>query len=70
MSRHDPYRDRDLAATVGLSLYSLAVAIGFARVFSGWDFLTDLIVLIVVGHGSSFALRKGPSVRLARRSRS
>ena len=50
--------ERDLAATVGLSLYSLAVAVGFARVFSGWEFLTDLIVLIIVGHGASFALRR------------
>ena len=33
-------------------------AIGFARVFSGWDFLPDLALLVIVGHGVSFALRR------------
>ena len=41
-----------------MALYSLAVAIGFGRVFSGWDFLTDLGLLIIVGHGGSFVLRR------------
>lgn len=50
--------ERDLAATVALAAYSLAVAVGFARVFSGWEFLTDLAVLVIVGHGASFVLRR------------
>ena len=50
--------DRDLTATVALALYSLSVAIGFARVFSGWDFLPDFVLLVIVGHGGSFALRR------------
>jgi transglutaminase-like putative cysteine protease len=49
---------RDLTATVALALYSMAVGIGFARVFSGWDFVFDFAVLVVVGHGTSFLLRR------------
>jgi transglutaminase-like putative cysteine protease len=49
---------RDLTATLALTLYSIAVAVGFARVFSGWDFLRDLTVIAVVGHGTSFLLRR------------
>jgi len=49
---------RDLLATVALAAYSAAVAGGFARVFSGWDFLGDLLLLVVVGHATSFALRR------------
>ena len=50
--------DRDLVATLALGAYSLAVAAGFARVFRGWDFLPDLVVLLVVGHTISFVLRR------------
>ncbi len=53
-----PQLERELGATAAMAIYSLAVAIGFARVFSGWAFLADLVVLIVVGHGLSFALRR------------
>ena len=49
---------RDIAATVTLTGYSIAVAAGFARVFSGWNFLSDLLVLAVVPHVVSFALRR------------
>lgn len=49
---------RDVVATVALAAYSAAVAVGFARVFSGWEFLPDMLVLVVVGHGTSFALRR------------
>jgi transglutaminase-like putative cysteine protease len=49
---------RDLAATLALTSYSIAVAVGFARVFSGWGFLTELLVLAVVPHVLSFALRR------------
>jgi transglutaminase-like putative cysteine protease len=65
MSGRPPLRDlrqtsfeRDAVATMALALYSFVVAIGFARVFSGWDFLGDLAVLILVGHGVSFLLRR------------
>ncbi len=50
--------ERDLAATAALTAYSLVVAIGFARVFSGWEFFADLALLTIVGHGASFALRR------------
>lgn len=50
--------ERDLAATAALTLYSLVVAVGFARVFSGWDFLADLALLSIAGHGCSFLLRR------------
>ena len=50
--------ERDLAATAALAGYSLVVAMGFARVFSGWGFMTDLAAVVIVGHGSSFALRR------------
>lgn len=50
--------ERDLAATAALTAYSLVVAAGFARVFSGWSFLWELGVLVVLGHGTSFALRR------------
>lgn len=48
----------DAVATVALAAYSGVVATGFARVFSGWSFLRDLLLLVVVGHGGSFVLRR------------
>lgn len=56
--RRETSIDRDVAATAALALYSFVVALGFARVFSGWSFLTDLAILVVVGHGVSFGLRR------------
>ncbi|MEO6570818.1 MAG: DUF3488 and transglutaminase-like domain-containing protein [Ilumatobacteraceae bacterium] len=53
-----PLLERDLGATAALALYGLAVAVGFARVFGGWAFLTDLGVLVVLGHGLSLVLRR------------
>jgi transglutaminase-like putative cysteine protease len=53
-----PQLERDLTATVAVTMYSLVVAAGFARVFSGWEFMADLAVLVVLGHGASFALRR------------
>ena len=50
--------DRDLVATLALTAYSVAVAAGFARVFRGWSFLPDLVVLAVAGHAISFVLRR------------
>jgi hypothetical protein len=53
-----PPLGRDLAATIALPSYSLVVAAGFARVFSGWGFMSDLAALVLLGHGVSFALRR------------
>ncbi len=50
--------ERDLAATGALAAYTFVIAVGFARVFSGWDFLIDLAILTIVGHGVSFLLRR------------
>jgi transglutaminase-like putative cysteine protease len=55
-------RDRrlelDLAATMGLALYSLFAALGFARVFGDWAFVADVATVVIVGHGLSFMLRR------------
>jgi transglutaminase-like putative cysteine protease len=50
----------DIGATLAVAAFSLAVAAGFARVFSGWDFLTDLALLVAVGHGTGLVLRRLP----------
>jgi transglutaminase-like putative cysteine protease len=50
--------DRDILATLALTSYSLAVAAGFARVFSGWQFMSDLALVAIVGHGVSFLMRR------------
>jgi transglutaminase-like putative cysteine protease len=50
--------DRDVVATIALTAYSFVVAAGFARVFNDWEFLRDLGVIVVVGHGLSFLLRR------------
>jgi transglutaminase-like putative cysteine protease len=47
----------DLAATAGLVVFGGVVAAGFARVFSGWDFLPDLLLIVVVGHIAGAVLR-------------
>lgn len=48
--------DRAIAGAA-LALYSLAVAVGFCRVFSQWEFLGDLLVVVLVGHVTGFLLR-------------
>ena len=48
----------DVAASGGLALYSFVAALGFARVFGGWEFVPDVLTLVVVGHGLSFLLRR------------
>jgi transglutaminase-like putative cysteine protease len=48
----------DLAATLGMIVYAVTVAIGFSRVFVGWDFLRDLVIIAVVGHGTSYLTRR------------
>lgn len=47
----------DVIATLALCAYSIVVAAGFARVFNGWEFFDNLIVVAVVGHGVAFVLR-------------
>ena len=49
---------RDLGATAAVAAFSLAVAAGFARVFSGWSFMEDLALIVVVGHGLGLVLRR------------
>jgi transglutaminase-like putative cysteine protease len=53
-----PPLERDVLATVAVAGYSLVVAAGFARVFSGWEFMWDFAALVLLGHGVSFALRR------------
>lgn len=48
----------DAVASLALAAFSVAVAVGYARVFSGWDFLDEMIVLVVAAHGSSLVLRR------------
>ena len=48
----------DATATVALAAYSVAVAAGFARVFSGWAFLYDLAIIAIAGHAISFVFRR------------
>lgn len=48
----------DVQATVAVALFSVAVALGFARVFSGWDFMNDFVPIVVVGHGVGLLLRR------------
>lgn len=57
-NEHRPSIGRDLAATFAMTAFSMSVAVGFARVFSGWRFMVDLGFLILLGHGVSFALRR------------
>lgn len=47
----------EVTASAALLLYSVAVVGGFARVFSGWDFFDNLLLIAVVGHGLALALR-------------
>jgi len=48
----------DIVASLALAVFSVAVAVGYARVFSGWDFLDEMIVLVAAGHGASLVLRR------------
>lgn len=48
----------DLVATLALTAYSVAVAVGFSRVFPDWEFLNDLVLVAAVGHGGSLILRR------------
>ena len=48
----------DAAATAALVAYSAIAALGFARVFGDWEFAPDLLAIVIVGHGTSFLLRR------------
>lgn len=48
----------DLVATLGLIAYSITVGVGFSRVFFQWDFLRDLVLIAVAGHGASYVMRR------------
>ena len=54
----DPALSTELIATVALTAFSIAVAAGYARVFSGWQFFDNFVVLAVVGHGFGFLTRR------------
>lgn len=47
-----------LVASAALALYSTAVVIGCVRVFRDWSFFGDLMLIVIVGHGSSLLLRR------------
>lgn len=53
-----PALGRDVIATLLVAAFSTAVAIGYARVFSGWPFVTDMAAVILVGHGVGLLLRR------------
>jgi transglutaminase-like putative cysteine protease len=48
----------DLLATAMVAAFSMVVALGYARVFSGWPFVVDLAIIVAVGHGSGLLLRR------------
>ncbi len=48
----------DVLATFAVALFSLTVAAGFTRVFSGWSFMTDMAVIVLSGHLLSLAMRR------------
>ena len=48
----------DVLATIALAAYSFVAALGFARVFTDWQFVPDVIVIVLVGHGSSLLMRR------------
>lgn len=48
----------DATATLVVAAFSMTVAVGFARVFPGWPFLTDMVVLTAVGHGVGLVFRR------------
>lgn len=53
-----PLLGSDVIATLAVAAFSIAVAIGFARVFSGWPFLSDMAVIVVAGHGFGLLVRR------------
>lgn len=54
----DPTLVTELLATIALTGFSIAVAAGYARVFAGWQFFDNFVVLAIVGHGFGFVTRR------------
>ena len=48
----------DMLATSMVAAFSMAVAVGYARSFSGWPFLVDMAIIVVAGHGVGLLLRR------------
>jgi transglutaminase-like putative cysteine protease len=48
----------DLLATAMVAAFSMAVAVGYARSFSDWPFVTDMAAVVVAGHGAGLILRR------------
>ncbi|HUS42509.1 MAG TPA: DUF3488 and transglutaminase-like domain-containing protein [Ilumatobacteraceae bacterium] len=55
-----PSLGSDLLASLMVAAFSMVVALGYARVFSGWSFVADMVVIVVVGHGVGLLLRRLP----------
>lgn len=58
VSRDRPPLGRDLVATLAVTVWSIAAVLVLRRAFEGTDALVDAVVLVVTGHGVSFALRR------------
>jgi len=48
----------DVIATLAVAAFSMAIAVGFARVFSAWPFMSDMAIVIAAGHGVGLLLRR------------
>lgn len=48
----------DLVATSVVAAFSMTVALGYARVFTAWPFVTDMALVVVAGHGVGLLLRR------------
>ena len=48
----------DVIATLAVAAFSMAIAVGFARVFSAWPFMSDMAIMIAAGHGAGLLLRR------------
>jgi len=48
----------DAAATLALIVFGGVVAAGLVRMYGSWDFLPEALVIVVAGHGVSFAARR------------
>jgi transglutaminase-like putative cysteine protease len=50
---------RRFAPTIALGLVTVVTAVSMVRVFAGWDFLADLLIVALVAHGVAALLRVG-----------
>jgi transglutaminase-like putative cysteine protease len=55
---HRPSLGSDLLATTVVAAFSMTVAVGYARVFTGWPFLADMATIVVAGHGVGLIVRR------------